>query len=552
MSNETGNEIVERNLSSTDTRIEEDDNQPLHIERSPGFFRRRREKARKRLNEALGRVDAAGPFFRMIWAIDRIGVGDRKALSRFPRRRPELVEWAFAPHHIHKWTLESLVNAYLRSKQLRRRDNQAFRTLDTENLGSPINLMKLMSELENADDGVILQRLDVIGEIHRLTQRQFHWQRGKVNKAAFFKAAYLYTFPEAADYFESKFGLSIHDFCFSGFALYVMLREHPAVQMKSRLVDLPIGVEALTKGLTMFARSEDSIRQEAASMPQVTTHAAYQASVLRKWPCISFPSEGVMYGPIPDLVIERCTNGLYYDLVDNDGRLRDLFGKRFESYCSLLLSSLLSGLKVAREFKYGRDNIDSPDLFLTRGDETVAIVECKAKKASIAVKLGEEPDLLESAALDELAKGAFQIWRFRSHVRRGIVKPPGGTFSNDAIGVVVFLDTWMETSHKQHNEVLRRALAMSAAKDIKIEPVDQVPVAFCNVDDLEFVLHRCTDASFLDVFAEAAKPERAGWLLSSLHSEVAPGVDEEKGDPFDPHLGDVIKWWPEKWARSHE
>lgn len=552
MSNETGDQFIGLNLASTDTGIGEDDNEPLPTERSLGFLRRRREKARKRLYEALGRVEAAGPFFRMIWAIDRISEGDRKALSRFPRRRPELVKWAFEPHHIHKWTIESLVNAYLRSKRLRRRGNQASRTLDTQNLGSPIHLMKLMNELENADDGIVLQRLDVIGEIHRLAQRQFHWQRGKVNKAAFFKAAYLYTFPEAADYFETKFAMSIHDFCFSGFALYTMLREHPAVQIRPKVINVPIGVETLAKGLAMFARSEETVRREAASMPQVTTHAAYQASVLRKWPCISFPREGVMYGPIPDLVIERCTNGLYYDLVDNDGRLRDLIGKRFESYCSLLLSSLLSDLKIAGEFKYGRDNIHSPDLFLTLGDETVAIIECKAKKASIAVKLGEEPDLLEGSALDELAKGAFQIWRFRSHVRRGLVKPPGGKLSNNAIAVVVFLDTWMETSHSQQDEVLRRAIAMSKAKDPKIEAIDQVPIAFCNVDDLEFVLHRCTVASFLDVFAEAAKPERAGWLLSSLHSEVAPGVDEDKGDPFNPHLSDVIKWWPEKWDRIQE
>lgn len=550
MSNETGDELVERNLTIGDTEGGADDDQTLPTERSSGFLRRRRDKARKRLNEALGRVDAAGPFLRMIWAIDRIGDGDRMALSRFPRRKPELVEWAFKPHHIHKWTLETLVNAYLRSKQLRRRGNRAFQTLDTQNLGSPIHLMKLMHELENADDGIVLQRLNVMDEFHRLAQRQFHWQRGKVNKAAFFKTAYLYTFPEAADYFEAKFGVSIHDFCFSGFALYATLRHHPAVLMTLKAKQVPIADETLARCLSMFARSEDSIRREAALMPQVTTHAAYQASVLRKWPCISFPEEGVMYGPIPDLVIERCTNGLYYDLVDNDGRLRDLIGKRFESYCSLLFRSLLSDLNVAGEFKYGRTNFDSPDLFLTRGDETIAIVECKAKKASIAVKLGEEPDLLESAALDELAKGAFQIWRFRSHVRRGIVKPPSGKFSDDAIAVVVSLDTWLETSRSQQHEVLRRAIAMSTAKDPEIEAVDQVPVAFCNIDDLEFILHRCTVASFLDVFAEAAKPERAGWLLSSLHSEVAPGVDEDKGDPLDQYLGDIIKWWPENWDRS--
>lgn len=93
MSNETGDNFIGMDLSSTDSGIGEDDNEPLLTERSLGFLRRRREKARKRLYEALDRVEAAGPFLRMIWAIDRISEGDRKALSRFPRRRPELVEW---------------------------------------------------------------------------------------------------------------------------------------------------------------------------------------------------------------------------------------------------------------------------------------------------------------------------------------------------------------------------------------------------------------------------------------------------------------------------
>lgn len=546
MTTDPGDEFVGLDFKATDIGIDEDD-EPLLTERSTAYLRRRRDRAAKRLHQALGRVAAAGPFFRMIWAIDRIGDGDKKAFSRFTRRKKEHVEWASSPHKIHKWTLESLVNVYLRSSPLRRRGNRLNKSLDTLNLGSPIYMMQLMNELENADDGLALQRLDVIGEIHRLAQRQFHWQRGKVNKAAFFKSAYLYTFPEAAQYFEAKFSISIHDFCFSGFALFAMLREHPAVHMKPKVVNVPIGADTLMKGFAMFARSDDIVRREAARMPQVTTHSAYQASVLRRWPCISSPKEGVMYGPIPDLVVERFTNGLYYDLVDNDGKLRDLIGKRFESYCSLLLKSLVQGLTVAEEFKYGRDNVDSPDLFLTRGTETVAIIECKAKKASIAVKLGEEPDVLEGSALDELAKGAFQIWRFRSHVRRGLVEPPGGKIADAAAAVVVFLDSWMETSHKQQEEVLRRARIMSASKDPKIEPADQAPVTFCNIDDLEHVLHRCTDESLLNVFAEASKPERAGWLLSSLHSEVAPGVDEDKGDPFDPYLSDIIKWWPEKW-----
>lgn len=73
-----------------------------------------------------------------------------------------------------------------------------------------------------------------------------------------------------------------------------------------------------------------------------------------------------------------------------------------------------------------------------------------------------------------------------------MVEPPAGKFSSDAIAVVVSLDTWLETSRSQQHEVIRRAIEMSTAKDPEIEAVDQVPVAFCNIDDLEFVLQRCS------------------------------------------------------------
>jgi len=102
----------------------------------------------------------------------------------------------------------------------------------------------------------------------------------------------------------------------------------------------------------------------------------------------------------------------------------------------------------------------------------------------------------------------------------------------------------METSHAQQEEVLSRARKMCQLKEPEIEGIDQVPIAFCNIDDLEYVLHRISDESLLKVIHEAAKPERVGWYLSNLLSEVAPGENIDKGDPLDQYMADVISWWP--------
>ena len=77
-------------------------------------------------------------------------------------------------------------------------------------------------------------------------------------------------------------------------------------------------------------------------------------------------------------------------------------------------------------------------------------------------------------------------------------------------------------------------------------PEDQVPIAFCNIDELEDLLRSTTTLGALLTLREAAKPERAGWLLTSLRDEVAKDERANKDEALDPYLDEIIKWMP-KW-----
>ena len=116
---------------------------------------------------------------------------------------------------------------------------------------------------------------------------------------------------------------------------------------------------------------------------------------------------------------------------------------------------------------------------------TVA-VECKSKKMTVGAKFSDNP--LDDAKIgyDEMMKAVVQVWRFFSHVRRGLI--PDHPVVGDAVGLVLTLDSWMEMFGSMRGETLARAEQFAARADPNIEPSDRRPVVFCPIDDLERTL----------------------------------------------------------------
>ena len=67
-------------------------------------------------------------------------------------------------------------------------------------------------------------------------------------------------------------------------------------------------------------------------------HISYRKSFLRQWPVISFDS--IYYCPLPELLILRIGSGLYYDLISQDGAVRNEISNNFELYIRNLLEAV--------------------------------------------------------------------------------------------------------------------------------------------------------------------------------------------------------------------
>ncbi|WP_163266431.1 hypothetical protein [Chelativorans alearense] len=518
----------------------------MSADRSAAALAMRRDRARKKLAKMLS-MAFPDEFLTMIWAGAAIKYGHvDKGLAQFQIAPPELIEGLKKPAALNFWTLETLVNEYLTTPT--RLNSQRVHVLNCKDLNNLGGLHNRIMELENADDSIFLSQNHVLSGMARIAQRQFSWQRDNWNRTSLFRSTMLFHFPEAEEHFRAKHGISMGDFSRVGLLAYSHLKAYPAIALNVDAKPVGLSDETRDAAFTILSETVLSARKEATSMRAAHPYVAYKPSRLREKPCLISKDGRRIFAPIPELVMERYTRGLYYDLVDGGGRLNDKLGKNFENYCVTLLRGSLERITVHPETIYKKGQQRTPDIRLMCGEEVRVVIECKAKKAPFLAKFGEMDAVLKSAGLDELANGVMQIWRYFADARCGDIQDAGPTHEN-ALGMVLTLDSWADMSREMREEIMRRARVRAAEKLPHAIDEDFRAVLIKYVDDLEIVLDTCTDDSFLSALDKGAADDLADWHLSSLHDQVPGRSAVEKPFPFQAEWPEVMSWW-EDWLRD--
>lgn len=250
--------------------------------------------------------------------------------------------------------------------------------------------------------------------------------------------------------------------------------------------------------------SHEEARSRAATLRAGPGHVGYKRSILRTHPCVVFQGRAIT--PLVELVNLCGTSGIFYDVIGGPDAVKNEISARFEQYCLDFTRAMLPDGRIEGEVQYrrGGNNVHSPDVLVHRNDELSVIMECKATRMSYEARFGEP--LAESArGNNEIVRGIFQIWRFTSHVRRGLV--PGIKLADDARGMVITLDAWLSMAGGMIAEVLERARQMAVEREPEITGSDQIPVRFCMIDDLENALAGSTPASFFGAIRASADEE---------------------------------------------
>lgn len=504
----------------------------------------RRNIYRKKLSGMLEAADDEA-FFTMIWAIRAAQTGrpDRaRPFLNFPDKASS--SDMGAPLAVHPWKCETLLNEVLSTPKRKIIPGQKNRYLNCSEFTTVAAVINALSALEDAEDGLTLRRISVLKEMHRLAQRQFPWQRGFLNHAQLYRSGFLYGGDLAQAYFASTKGISINEFSLGCFALRTMFHENPVVRH-----DVPLDVIGLPGKIAAaifnaISLGHEGARQRVIALRRGNEHTGYKRSLFREYPCLAFGAKGErILAPLPEFVELRATSGLFYDIIGGGGSIQNEISKRFETYCLEFLQHMLPSQSVTPSFKYRiKKGVepDSPDV-LMGDDYTISVAfECKATRMSYEARFSEDPVSDARKAYEELAKGVFQIWRFASHHRRGLLQER--VLSDGFKGIVLTLDTWMTAASITQQEVLDLA-RNRANEDPDITEADRVPIVFCSIEDLEQTLHTANETSFLQAIDAAATPEYQGWALWSVHQKVAPEVTGNNAYPFSDRIGEFLPWW---------
>ena len=134
--------------------------------------------------------------------------------------------------------------------------------------------------------------------------------------------------------------------------------------------------------------------------------------------------------PIPSLVYERVTRGLYFNLADhfrkeNHNPFRAAFGSVFQEYVGLLLKNTFGESNVKREWEYGSKNNSkaTPDWFVIQNNIAV-LIEVKQSGLYLESKKWGEVEKIQEDLLKSIGAGVEQMWKFENDIANDLYTFP--------------------------------------------------------------------------------------------------------------------------------
>ena len=449
-------------------------------------------------------------FFTYIWSIDRLQSGRPEHAREYIEYPPEAATQDISSKYaVRKWELETLLNIFLLNLNQSRK-TRIINTLRTFDFASIARIITELREIENDEAGVLGHQEDVLLELHRIAQRQFPWQQGFGNVASITRYLKVYGQGAPGEYFKTQYGITPHRFFFCCFAFQSYFEKKPELYFPNSFRKIGISSDEIYKTLSLCCETPSGVGLEARYAHNTITkkfgyppRVAYKPSTVRRYPIFACGrSKKRLFAPLPELIVQRATSGLFYDVVEGGRKIQSQVGKNFEAYALRVFSHYLRNTEVGGDFEYyvGRNRQDSTDIIVSDEGAQRLFVECKARRPSYSAQFGVNPREEAASAFQELAKGIFQIWRYRSHERRGFVRITDRWLEEK--GMILTLDTWFWASPGLVSDILKTANRL-ADQDGYIDNEDRCDVIFCGIDEIERVLSQSSFPELINCINES-------------------------------------------------
>lgn len=467
----------------------------------------------KRLRKLLSRV-VDEDFLNAVWVLEW-GRDDGFVIPRgydFPR---ECLHAGIADEgRIHSWELETVLTEALATPKQKGR-----RIANPRSWNFFAAVISALRSAENAEGGR-LKTEDVFRDLNRALYRQLPWQSRPEGLADIIRWQSIFSNKTLLGLYVENVGLEPQKMMWIAVAFFQDFRRFPIIskpRISSELYFTESDIDAF------FLACADTLPNLRKRAVEISRHSglAFRESPFRQKPLVQI-GEGKRKRYVCPLKLPlfwRVTSGLYYDIVQEPSAW-NLIGAEFELFERRLVAAAFPEAVVDGDIHYGirKEPKKTPDILVSREGILDVAFECKAKRLPLAEKMSATQHQRESLAIGELAKGVFQLVRFRMDLRQG--KFDGLRECEHTQYVVLTLDDWIFTGRTTKDDVFYRVGDLISRKNIEVD-FDIRDVVFCTAAEFDTIVCRISLDQIIGLFGKNRRSEFREYASSSLLREFS-------------------------------
>lgn len=487
---------------------------------------------RRRLRWILARTDDF-EFFRAIWVLVNSDRPEFSCPDGYDFPKCLLVGSPRNEPKIFSWEIETLSIEMLSTPKSKHGTNKNPRNWSY--FAVLINLIRRIDDLES----VRLNGGSIFARLANIAHRQFLWQSAPINEQDLIMWHTIFSSPDLRDLFVERCGISPDLFMSISSSLSIYFQENSIVSEFLFNTGGREGEADISSNLLRLL-SQELVRSSEETT--ISDSAIYRQSPFRERPVLHFRrGERSFYiCPIPLLLFWRATRGMYYDVIQ-DIRAPNYIGKAFEGYVKLLLSEVCGEDKVISERRYQIKkgvNLATPDVMTLNGAILDLVIECKSTKIPLSGKILPTIGPEFSRAIEEIAKGVFQIIRFIDHVTSGIIE--GLSIDHNTIFIVLTLDDWGFSLGAVERDIYDRSMKYILKRNIS-ENFDVRRVVIMTAQELNVLYSSRSDGEIRELLRLRGAEKYEGYHLLGLANELFGYPKCRRKFPLSGELSEIFK-----------
>lgn len=410
--------------------------------------------------------------------------------------------------NLYHWDIATLIEEVLKHAGNEKKESlKDWRTLR--------RLINSIRELENLCSEVYLEKEDVLLEVNRLLHRQTPWQR-TLSRATALRYAKIYGTEEIAESLKTKIGLEWIKIYQIFLSLYSLFQDKPMLRLNPDLSSLGIGRDEVDIFLKFTSTDLKNLKRKLHQNGEIDENWIYRFSPLVQTPIIimNINGEDKMICPLPHLLWERISQGLYFDLIDN-ALFPLAHGAAFERYIGeVLINALEVNIDQYKIIKpnpyYDRKNLKHGADWIIFDKTANLFIEAKTKKLRFNAKFLLDAEQL-GEDIDTISVSIVQ--NYKNIIDAQNKKTDWEPNNLPTYSIIVTMEDWQVFSPLLQDRIQKSVEHKLDLAGIGRNVLLDTPYILCSCEEFEIFCRVLGSYAIHEILSVTTSPQYKNWLF---------------------------------------